>query len=131
MVVGQQITLAQARGLTGGEWLDRNVLLCELEGIGVADAVSVIDFRTGRLLAFAGPGFPADHALATLEPSDVEAFAAILDGANQWCMPRLRGVISGTVFAIRHGWKTPRDANQSIGRLMQKRPSQQAMVLRG
>ena len=127
-------TREQALALSGSNWLSnsRGVMVVELEGSnGVADAIGVIDQRTGRQLAFIGPDFPAEHDLASLEQADADVFAAIFGQTlDEWFLPRVRGVIGGSVFAIKHGWKTPHDARAAMTKLLKARPSQQAMVLR-
>jgi hypothetical protein len=127
------VTHERALALTGSEWLrqSRGVLVIDLKGEGLPDAIAVIDARAGRMLAFIGPEFPPSHPLAALEPTDIDAFTAIFEGVpNQWFLPRVRGVIAGTVHAIRYGLKTPRSANQAIAKLLRSRPSQQPTILR-
>jgi hypothetical protein len=75
--------------------------------------VAVSDSLSGRCLAFWGPDFPPGHRLASV--AETVELAALFDPPpDQWFAPRVRGLIVGTVFAIQHGWSTPRDARDML-----------------
>ncbi len=98
-------------------WLQHReaVAVVELEGQDVEDAITIIDAKSGRMLAFIGPKFPPEHRLAGVEAHDLAELAALFEHVDEWFAPRLRGLIIGTVYSIQHGWSTVRDARAVIG----------------
>jgi len=125
------VSFEEAVALSGGEWLrSPGVLVQMLEGENVADAIAVIDFMTGRLLAFLGPEFPPEHRLASLDRNDVAELTAIFEEPpNQWFVPRVRGVVAGSVYAISHGWSTPRETRKLLDQMLAKPDSARQVLL--
>jgi hypothetical protein len=99
--------------LGGVAWLQREPLVAiqELEGDGIADAISIIDADNGRMLAFIGPDFPPGDKLANIDAADLAELIKLFDHVDAWFAPRLRAVVCSTAYAIRHGWSTHRDAH--------------------
>ena len=96
-------------------WMRRNdIAVAELKGLdGVEDAAVAINRESGRLLAFWGPDFPPGHAFAAVH--EIVELAKLFDPPpDPGFEPRVRGLVIGTVHAIRHGWQTPRDARDAL-----------------
>jgi hypothetical protein len=121
VVAGQRFLHLAERGVAWLQQREQPVALLELQGQdGIGDAVAVIDAQNGRCLAFVGPDFPPGHRLAGVDASDLTELIELFDHVDEWFEPRLRGLVTGTVFGIVHGWATARDARA----LLSKQPAE-------
>ena len=102
-------------------WMARRELVAveHLEGWDGSNAIAVAD-GAGRYLAIWAPDFSPGHRLApVLETAEL---AALFDQPpDQWFAPRVRGLVCGTVFAIRHGWPTAREGRDAMDVVLEGR----------
>jgi hypothetical protein len=90
------------------------IVLMDLEAVdGSGDALMAIDIRSGRPLAFWGPDFPPEHKQGSV-PETNELMKIFESAPDASFAPRIRGLVIGTVHAIRYGWRTPRDARNAL-----------------
>ena len=102
-------------------WMARRELVAleHFEARDGSDAFAVAD-GAGRCLAICAPDFPPGHRLAPVLETD--ELAALFDQPpDQWFAPRVRGLVIGTVYAIRRGWPTAREGLAAMDMVLEGR----------
>ena len=97
---------------------------------GVAGAVSIIDPKTGRCLAWCGPDFPPGHRQAAVPAADLADLAAFIpSSADEWFGPRVRGLVIDATHSVVRGRTTARDMRALLGKML-GRPNSAPEILR-